>query len=165
MKKNHGFQILLWVILVLTSGVGVGIYFHDEILSSLTKIHDKLAPPKRDVYACPSPSIAQAHQYDAGQFQAGNAYWQTDFHGWEAPEKIGFMQVLIDKTHNVICYYRWPNPQDKGSNLWMTIHWVPDGQHIPKPYGPYWVKQKEKNDTNCVAGIHACGFVMSQDLQ
>jgi hypothetical protein len=108
---------------------------------------------------CPSSDIVVANQSSLSPFKDNGAIWSIDFHGWPPPPKIGFMQAILNSDHNVVCYYQWINPNDKGTNLWMTVKLSPSVTDEILPYGSYWNNKPDKLKL-CSAGEEACAFVI-----
>ncbi|KTD40839.1 hypothetical protein [Legionella parisiensis] len=161
------FKIIVLILAIFVIGVVIGVYYHPLIHDVLEKIWNKpekpmAEPMTEELHFCPPPEIVKEHQYNPEAFQVGKLYWQMDYQGWEAPERVGFMQALINEKDDLVCYYRWPNPKDKGTYLWMTIHLSPSINQLVKPYGSYWTIQKKEKQALCMSGINACGFILSE---
>nr|WP_255666659.1 MULTISPECIES: hypothetical protein [unclassified Legionella] len=151
------------ILAIFVIGVAIGVRYHPLIHVVLEKIWNKTQEPITEtLHFCPPPQIVREHQYNPEVFQVEKLYWQMDYQGWKAPDKVGFMQALINENNNLVCYYRWPNPEDKGTYLWMTIHLSPSVNQLVKPYGSYWTIQKEEKQALCRSGINACGFILSE---
>ncbi|KTD73856.1 hypothetical protein [Legionella tucsonensis] len=155
-------KIIFLILVIFVIGVVIGAHYHRLIHVVLEKILNKTQPMAKALHFCPPPQIVKEHQYNPEVFQVGKLYWQMDYQGWEAPNRVGFMQALINENNNLVCYYHWPNPKDKGTYLWMTIHLSPSVNQFVKPYGSYWTIQKEKKQALCRLGINACGFILSE---
>ncbi|PWY54573.1 hypothetical protein DGG96_11410 [Legionella qingyii] len=160
-------KIIFLVLIVFVVGVMAGVHFHPSIHEYMEKIWNKFTQEKvaEEVHFCPPPNIVQKHQYDPEAFQVEKLYWQMEYQGWKAPENIGFMQALINSNNNLVCYYQWPSPKDKGTYLWMTIHLSPSVHQSVKPYGPYWSIQKKEKQARCNSGINACGIILLESTQ
>lgn len=160
-------KIVFLVLIVFIAGVAIGVHFHPSIHEFMEKIWNKLTREQiaEEVHFCPPANIVQQHQYNPEAFQVDKLYWQMEYQGWRAPENIGFMQALINSNNNLVCYYHWPNPKDKGTYLWLTIHLSPSVNQIVKPYGPYWIIQKKEMQSICSSGINACGIVLSESTK
>lgn len=158
-----GFLILAIFII----GIIVGVYYHPLIHAVMEKHWNKIAqePMTEVLHFCPPSKIVKEHQYDPEVFQVEKLYWQIDYQGWKAPENIGFMQVLINENQNLVCYYRWRNPENEGAYLWMTIQLSPEVNQEVKPYGPHWAVKKEEKQALCNAGINACSFILSESTK
>ncbi|WP_439405782.1 hypothetical protein [Legionella bozemanae] len=115
-----------------------------------------------ELHFCLLPKIVKEHQYNPEAFQVEKLHWQMDYQGWKAPDRVGFMQTLINENDNLVCYYCWPNPKDKGTYLWMTIHLSPSVNQLVKPYGSYWTIQKEEKQALYRSEINACSFILSE---
>lgn len=147
-------------------GIGLGWYYSPILNDVWTIIGKKRHPtPTLKIHFCPPGAEVMKHQYDPEAFQSGGLFWQMDFEGWKGPDKVGFMQALINKNNNLVCYYHWPNPKDKGTYLWTTIHLSPSVNQIVKPYGSYWSTEKDEAKALCMAGINACAFTFPDNSQ
>lgn len=157
----------LLILIIFALGLIVGIYFHSIIEFFEERVWENLSTDAQsDIYFCPPPNTVKEHQYQFKTFQVGKLYWETEYHGWAATNSIGFMQAVINKDNNLICYYQWPNPHDKGTNLWMTVHLSPSVYQKVKIYGSYWQQEQKpeqkQKQISCSAGINACGFLIKE---
>lgn len=154
----------LLILIIFTAGIAVGSYYSPLIQDLMGPIWEKIHQESKnnEPYFCPPAEVIIKHQYNPEEFQAGELYWQMDYQGWKAPGSVGFMQALINHNNNLVCYYRWPNPKDMGTYLWMTIHLSPSVNQVVKPYGPYWTIEKKEKQALCTSGINACAFILSE---
>ncbi|AWN73383.1 hypothetical protein LEAN103870_15690 [Legionella anisa] len=157
-------KILFLILVIFIIGVAIGARYHPLIHMILEKIWNKTEEPVTEsLHFCPPPKIVKEHQYSPEAFQVEQLYWQMDYQGWQAPDGVGFMQALINADNNLVCYYQWPNPKEKGTYLWMTIRLSPSVNQLVKPYGSYWTIQKKEKQALCRSGINACGFILSEN--
>ncbi|WP_058535135.1 hypothetical protein [Legionella saoudiensis] len=146
-------QRIFSLLILILAGLILVLYGHESITSYLQNwIH----PKPKQLWFCPAPDQVVANQSNPGAFTVNGLDWVIDYHGWTIPEKIGFMQVLITEDYNVSCYYRWSNPKEPGTNLWMTVKLSPLVTQTISTYGSYW--QQDKSSSICSAGINACAF-------
>ncbi|CAM3036488.1 Uncharacterised protein [Legionella steigerwaltii] len=152
----------LFILIIFIIGIAVGSYYNPFIQDLMERIGEKTNHGSKtpELHFCPPAAEVVKHQYSSEAFQVGTLYWQMDYQGWKAPDSIGFMQALINQNNNLVCYYHWRNPTEKGTYLWMTIHLSPSVNQIVKPYGGYWAK--EEKQLLCTAGINACAFILSE---
>ncbi len=152
----------LLILIIFIIGIALGSHYNLFIQNLMEHIEGEIdhGAGKEKLYFCPTSAEVVAHQYSSEAFQVGTLYWQMDYQKWKAPDNIGFMQALINQNNNLVCYYHWSNPEDKGNYLWMTIHLSPSVNQIAKPYGTYWAK--EEKQVLCTAGINACAFILSE---
>ncbi|RUR04269.1 hypothetical protein [Legionella sp. km772] len=148
MNKKLSFLLLALICLSLSL---YGYKPSRDYLSSLLR-----SVPKQLSF-CPPTNLVVANQDNPQSFEIKGVHWAIDYHGWQAPEKIGFMQVL-NQDNKLVCYYQWPNPKKKGTNLWMTVKLSPTVNTKIIPYGSYW----SKNNQLCSAGIDACAYEIRQ---
>ncbi len=144
--------------ITLICGIILGTYFHTSILSSITNIFH-ITPPMR--HYCPSPPFAN----QSSPFVEDQLAWHVEAQIWKAPQEISFMQALIKDNNALVCYYRWPNPQEKGTYLWLTVELSLNADQIIKPAGLKW-KNELNDNTNvslCTSGIQSCPFSLSPE--
>lgn len=144
--------------LILSIIIIFGTYFHASILSNITDLLH-ITPPIR--HYCPSPPFAN----QSSPFVEDKLSWHVESHIWKAPLEISFMQALIKDDNALVCYYRWPNPQETGTYLWLTVELSPTADQIIKPAGLKWKKERQ-DDTNlslCTSGIQSCPFSLSPE--
>ena len=161
MIKYNPTRTSLFIAIIFVVGGTVGGYYHSFIHALIERIVNITS--SHPVHYCPQPNIVKAQQDNSEEFISDELSWQMEFQGWKVPEKIGFMQALFNEDNTLICYYRWPDPKNRGTNLWMTIHLSPPENQIAKPYGSYWKNLTENTQALCTSGIKACGFILSQD--
>ena len=153
-KKIVFIVLGLAVTFSLSVGIFIGSYWHHPITKYIQSLLHKTP---NDIRYCPSTAMVKMNQSNPNSFNTEEMIWTIDFQGWKAPDKIGFMQAIINKENNLVCYYQWPNPQDQGKKLWMTVQLSPLVTQKIKPFGTYWNKVKE-DMTLCSAGINSCAF-------
>ncbi|MCW8386726.1 hypothetical protein OQJ18_09135 [Fluoribacter dumoffii] len=158
---NRFLKNSLLILFIFIVGIAVGSYYNAPIQNFINHVWEKIdhGSQPQELYFCPPAQEVVKHQYNPEAFQVGTLFWQMDYQGWKAPEKIGFMQALVNSSNNLVCYYHWPNPDDKGTYLWMTIHLSPSVNQIVQPYGEYWTKKE--SEVLCNSGVDACAFVLS----
>ncbi|WP_392537859.1 hypothetical protein [Legionella sp. 227] len=152
----------LFILIIFILGIAVGSYYNASIQELINRAWVKKEQEEKtqELHFCPPAAEVIKNQYHAQAFQVGTLYWQMDYQEWKAPDDVGFMQALINPNNNLVCYYHWPSPKEKGTYLWMTIHLSPSVNQIVKPYGAYWAK--EEKQMLCTAGINACAFTLSE---
>lgn len=158
-------KVSLFILVIFIVGISLGSYYSPLIKDLLKSSGDRIYQETRtqEIHFCPPPSDVVKHQYDPDTFQIGALFWQMEYEGWKAPEKIGFMQALINQNNNLVCYYQWPNPKEKGTNLWMTIRLSPSVNQIVKSHGQHWSTQQ--GQALCNSGINACAFALTESLK
>ena len=110
------------------------------------------------IFKCPSPEFVVSKRKVIGIYYANEQQWLNGYMGWSVPQTINFMQVLIDKTGSVECYYNWPSPKEQGTNLWMTVKLSSDVMQKVQPFGTYWDVKKKTKNKSCTSGIDACAM-------
>ena len=148
-QNNKRFMILGSVFLC---GLLSGYYAH-------VLVTPMLQVPKVSHY-CPSPAVVTAHQDHSRAFEENQLHWKMGFRGWEAPKEISFMQALINENNSLICYYEWPNPNEVGTKLWLTVQLSPTANQMVKSIGLHWSAVKDDNKTifKCTDGMRSCPF-------
>jgi hypothetical protein len=141
------------LLILIIAGLIMALNWHEQIADY---VQNWLYPKPKQLWFCPAPEQTVANQSNPGAFSINGVDWVVDYHGWPAPEQIGFMQVLITEDNNVSCYYQWNNPKEPGTNLWMTVKLSPLVNQKIRSYGSYW--QQDKSTNICSAGINACAF-------
>lgn len=141
------------LLILIIAGLIMALNWHEQIADY---VQNWLHPKPKQLWFCPAPEQTVANQSNPGAFSINGVDWVVDYHGWPAPEQIGFMQVLITEDNNVSCYYQWNNPKEPGTNLWMTVKLSPLVNQKIRSYGSYW--QQDKSTNICSAGINACAF-------
>ncbi|PJD93514.1 MAG: hypothetical protein CK423_07080 [Legionella sp.] len=161
LKKQMAMRFIIWGVVFLL-GMILGCYNHEWIRSSIASLL-RLTP--KVVHYCPSPSIVKNHQYHSGAFEENHLSWQMMYQLWESSQEISFMQALIKDNDSLVCYYNWPNPQNKENYLWLTVQLSPEANQAVQPAGLHWSKEQD-NDTplfKCAGGIHTCAFSLSPE--
>lgn len=140
--------------IIITAGLIIALNWHAEFINY---VQNWLHPKPQKLWFCPAPDQVSANQSNPDAFSINGVNWVVDYHGWSAPEKIGFMHALITEAGNVSCYYQWNDPKNPGTNLWMTVKLSPLINQKIRSYGAYW-QQDNRSAKICSVGINACAF-------
>lgn len=135
--------------IIFVCGIIFGVIFHIPILSVL-----HITTTKR--HYCPYPPFANQIK----PFIEDQLTWQVASHIWKAPQEVVFMQALIKDDNALVCYYKWPNPQEEGTYLWLTVELSIPAEQIIIPAGSTWknVHDNDNKVSQCTSGLQSCPF-------
>lgn len=130
------------VIIILACVAGYFLLFHQ---SSPLKVKGprwslKNAVDKRvGNYRCPAPNLVGYYQRKVGGFKDQRLDWTVDNINMLVGTDLRFSQAVFLSTQNDFkCNYEWPNPQNPGTWIVVTVHLIPNAALKVDIKGEHW---------------------------
>ena len=78
-------------------------------------------------YTCPAPKVVGYYQDKVGGFRDQRLDWSVDNINASVGLNMRFSQAVFLETSNALtCNYEWPNPEDPGTWIVVTVHLIPN---------------------------------------
>ncbi len=129
------------------------------------------APPiVPDAYFCPTVKVIKANLKTDKNWHDQGLLWSFDHRSFDVQDNIRFGRALLRQSNSeLVCYYTWPNPEDKKTRHWLTVSLNLTYNQKATPLGSHWSEQngfnqllnkkKDKSYTACNSTlVKTCAF-------